>query len=834
MLKQHIKLNNNWKLCQEGKNEWLEIPSMPMQVHEILYAHNFISNDFEIGLGEDSKWVAESDWRYSCIFHSPDMDGVEKAAITFFTLDTIADIFLNDVKIISCESIYRPVKVDVTKLLQQKNTLEIVFHSPYSYMEAHPLPEQWLGKMRHTKILRKPNGDFSDYLGARPYLTPIGVAGEIVLELSGSSELLSWDAEANLISDCKTGMVNVTAKIRGNDNLLSQASLLDPDGVVISTCIMERSPSWEDEMEIHGKLTADNPSLWWPRGFGNQPLYTVMIELKDATGVIDTAVKNVGFRSIQMDHNFNCYINSKKIRLWGANLPPLDGKTHCYNQSRAHCLLDFAEMANMNFIRIWGEGEVFEDDLYNECDRRGILVWQDFFNFYGMQPDTKEFIDACVQDAEYLIRRLKHHASIVMWCGGNEGLMGIEFDFPEEAKNAAANIGAGIYTKEYAELCKRLDPGRLYYVNSPSGGEYTNDPRCGDLHGYEMWRYIPGVDYPVAITEQMRASAPAIKSMKRFIPADKLWPDDYVDSTTYSKRNLKLLPDAWMYRAGGMLSKKSGNVEQFYDAETPEELIYKYAAAHAMAFKYGIEHSRMGRPSGAECERISNCHMVWKLSDTWPLIYSAIIDYYLEPFIPYYEVKRGYSPVLVCFDIRDSINLWLVNDSAYDVRGTVEFGIFSPAQNRFLKFHNVEAHMESGCSGEIQNFDYLGEFPRENILYACFKDDASEIRTENFNYVDIERNLIFPEAKLTIAIEGDELKISADRYARCVELSGSNDGDEFGWYFDDNYFDLLPGIIKTVKIYGDHKSGIISAKAHYSPNITRVNWSNEIPITRGE
>lgn len=827
MLKQYIKLDKNWKLCQVGKDKWFDIPSMPMQVHEILHLHHAIPDEFEIGLGEKIKWIAESDWRYSCDFSAPDMEGVEKAEITFFTIDTIADIFLNSVKILSCDSIYRPFNADVTKLLQKKNTLEIVFQSPYTYMAEHPMPEQWIGKIRHTKILRKPNGDFSDYLGARPYITPIGVAGDIVLELSGSSELLSWDADAKLTSDYKTGVVNVFAKIRSMDDASCQAYLLDADGKVISTCKMEYSPSKESDNDVRGKLTIDDPLLWWPRGFGSQPLYSVRIELKDTAGVTDTDEKKIGFRTVRMDNNFNCYINGKQVRLWGSNLPPLDGRTHCYNKERAHRLLDLVEMANMNFIRIWGEGEVFDDDLYDECDRRGVLVWQEFFNFYGMQPDTKEFIDACVKDAEYLIRRLRHHASIIMWCGGNEGLMGIEFDDPEDSKNEAMNIGAGIYTKEYAELCKKLDPDRLYYVNSPSGGAYTNDPRCGDMHGYEMWRYIPGAEYPVAITEQMRASAPALKSMKRFIPADKLWPADFVDSTTYGKRNQKLLPDAWMYRAGGMLAKKSGHVEHFYDAETPEELIYKYAAAHAEALKNGIERSRMGRPSGADCERISNCHLVWKLSDTWPLIYSSIIDYYLEPFIPYYEVKRGYSPVLVCFDIRDSINLWLVNDSAADVHGTLEFGIFNPAQNRFMKFEKIEAHMKSGCSGEIQNLDSLGEFPRDYILYACFTDSASGAKAENFNYVDIERNMIFPEAKLSIIYEGDELKITADSYARCIELSGSDNGDEFGWYFDDNYFDLLPGMVKTVKIYGKHRSGVISAKAHYSPNITKLNWEKK-------
>ena len=386
-------------------------------------------------------------------------------------------------------------------------------------------------------------------------------------------------------------------------------------------------------------------------------------------------------------------------------------------------------------------------------------------------------------------------------------------------------IGVDLCLEVLADLCKKMDPNRYYHPTSPYGGEWANDPRTGDSHGYEMWWYTPGMEYPVAFTEHMRVSGPAIKSMRRWIPdAKKLWPDGFVDAAYPWKTQSDLMPEAWFERVGNSLDIKAGPVYLFRDADTPEELAFKYAAAHAKSFKDGIKRSRMGRPSGSGIPRICNAHLVWKLNDTWPLIYSAIIDYYLEPYIPYYEAKRKYAPVIACFDIRDHITLWLVNDSPRGVSGTLEYGLFTPAKNEFLVKKTIEASMPAGQSREITDLNDFGQFRTENILYARFVDETAGVDYTDIDYVDIDRRLSFPEAKLTLVVEDGILNVSTDRFARFVELSGDEDGDEFGWYFEDNYFDLLPGAVKKIHVAGGHKRGVIKAKAHYSPHIAACDW----------
>ncbi|MDR1060602.1 MAG: hypothetical protein LBL83_05190 [Clostridiales bacterium] len=829
-MKQRINIDKNWKLSSPDGSGWLDVPRMPMGVHEILRAHGLIGDDFEIGEGESLKWVAERDWAYRCDFEASPAAGAGPDCLLFGQLDTVVRVALNGEEVGRGEDMYLPLRIDVTGKLREKNRLELFFQSPYGYMGERPLPKEWEGKMAPWKILRKPITDFTDYLGAKPCLTLIGVFGGVVLERADGAELSRVDVEPLLSNGYHVGAVAVRVAVRASvgdcragapDGLQALVSVKGPNGQPIDSAVL-RFP--EGQPEAQGCLRVNSPQLWWPRGFGGQPLYTVETRLvREGDGaILDADEKKVGFRELKTDINFDLRVNGRKIRMWGADLAPLDGRTHRWNGERARTLLDLFEMANMNTLRVWSEGEVYGDELYSECDERGILVWQEFFGSYGMLPDWPEYQELCLSEAEHCMLRLKHHACVFMWCGGNEVVMGAEYDHPGERV-----IGLDLYARKFPELVARIDPSRYYHVTSPSGGQFANDPRAGDTHGYEMWWYVPGMDYPVAFSEHMRVSGPALKSMRRWIAEDRLWDAGFVDATYPWKKQGDLMPEAWFRRVGNSLDAKAGPINEFRDADTPYELAFKYAAAHAKSFKNGIKRSRMGRPSFSGKPRISNLHTIWKFNDTWPLIYSGIVDFYLEPYIPYYEAKRGYEPVMCCFDIRDSIVLWLVNDSAGDVCGELEYGLFTPRTNAFLALRKVEARMPAGMSGEIASLDEFGQFRSENVLYARFTDAARGVDCTNIDYVDTDRRMSFPEARLELVADGGDILVSTDRFARCVELEGSDGGDEVGFYFDDNYFDLLPGAAKRVRVLGRHGRGAVRAKAHYSPHVATVEWRRD-------
>jgi hypothetical protein len=113
---------------------------------------------------------------------------------------------------------------------------------------------------------------------------------------------------------------------------------------------------------------------------------------------------------------------------------------------------------------------------------------------------------------------------------------------------------------------------------------------------------------------------------------------------------------------------------------------------------------------------------------------------------------------------------------------------------------------------------------RSNILYATATDTQGNLIARQNGFFTIERMLFFSDASLELHRDGDRLVIKTDKYARSVELSGDEDGDEFGWIFEDNYLDMMPGETRRIRVSGRHRKGTIRAKAHYSTQTARLNW----------
>jgi hypothetical protein len=120
----------------------------------------------------------------------------------------------------------------------------------------------------------------------------------------------------------------------------------------------------------------------------------------------------------------------------------------------------------------------------------------------------------------------------------------------------------------------------------------------------------------------------------------------------------------------------------------------------------------------------------------------------------------------------------------------------------------------------------IGTFHRDHVLYACLRDPRGKVAARTHALADIERRITFPAARLDVQVEKGALVLTADRFARSVVLEGrAPDGDRFGWFFEDNWFDLLPGERKMVRVLGDHQRGRITARAWYSEHETRVDWT---------
>jgi beta-mannosidase len=831
-----IKLDHGWMLKQvepqsslssaeleaavSPSADWMSISAMPAMVHSVLLDHGKIEIPWLPGRAEACRWVAEKDWIYALNFAVTDPSAV--SWLCFKGLDTIVDIYLNGSLLATHCNQYIPLRVEATGKLQAKNTLVLHFHSVFERVGDKITPlKVWKGS-----TVRRPRYNYSTYLGPQPLFSRVGVYDDVVLEISGGTELTDVLAVASVEDDLTAGRVTLdVAGLSNRTDLALGVRLHDPNGNVAAETQTSVS-TMEGRFASQIQLDISNPRLWWPRGYGDQPCYRLEATLLVNGRPHQTERRTLGFRRVTMPEQLHFVVNGVPVKLWGGDWVTPHWHTAVWDQARVEQLLDMARHANFNAFRVWGRVEAPRDAFYELADSQGFLLWQDFTDL-PLGPDDASRAESCVE-AEFLLKRLKHHPAIISWCGDNESEMWHHEEFNGSLENRGEWPGLPAAT-DVGELCRKLDPERYYQPSSPFFGKDPNEPREGNTHGYTAMWYVPGYDYLNFASEDTRIAAPVLPSLKKFMAPEDIWPVSYWP--VYAAGSKYPYPPSWLKYTTSTSWKKTGPVEQFYDATDAASLVHRLGMAESLYYQEIIERQRRGRSADDPLER-RRCggYLVWKFNESWPQIYSAKVDYFLEPYHAYYAIRRAFAPVLLSFEIGNAIWLWAVNDTTSMVTGTFKVQLFHLDQSKVRKELVREVTVAPGRSLVVVRLDEAGisSFRREHILSATMVDQSGTLIAQAVALTDIERRVCFPEARLNVTIRNDNLVITSDMFARTVCLEGDAHGDQSGWFFDDNYFDLLPNETKVVRILGQHKAGRVTARPWYSPHATTVEWTKQV------
>ena len=810
--------------------EWLTVPQMPAMVHDVLLRHGVIEEPWLPGRAAKCQWVAEKDWVYSTSFAA---DGPGAAGRQWFLrfkgLDTIVDVYLNGEKIASSRNMYRELRVDVTGRLAPRNTLALHFHTVFVRSEGRLIPLKEAAGDPEQPVVR-PANNYGTYLGSNPCFSRVGVFGDVILEAVNVAEIRDLMIGAAVSDDMKRGIVS--ARIEGFSRAaktIARVRLVAPGG--------EEARSLEFPLKVEDnafgetvEAAVDNPQLWWPRGYGDQALYEAEVTLIADGREEQCERRRVGFRRVTMPEPLHFRVNGVPVRLWGGNWVTPDWKTEVWDQQRATRLFDIAENANFNAFRVWAPVRNPADGFYDLADERGFMLWQDF-HAISYSSDGRNRHRAR-EEATLQIKALKHHPSILMWCGGNEAAMWHDKEFRGPGGQWPGRV---VVEEDVKSVCEDLDPDRYFHPNSPYHGIDANDPQAWDTHGYTNMWYVPGYDYLVFASEDTRISTPPLHSLKRFFAPEDLWPKDY--SPVWIHGCEHPWPEAWRKHTTGSSEKKTGPIEQLHDATDPASLVYRLGMAASIYYQDVIERQRRGRPADDPSGR-RRCggYLVWKYNDSWPQFYSGKVDYFLEPYQVYYMLRRAYAPVLLSFDVSNYIWLWAVNDSREPCEGEVTIRLFHLDKNETVSevFRRISVSPDqSVVAGRLDEIG-IGAFRREHILYACLKDLQGRLLARTYALGDIERRLKFPDARLDVRVVNGALAITTDKFARSVCLEGDAEGDAFGWMFEDNWFDLLPSEEKIVRVLGRHNRGRITARPWFSPYATVVDYDTHPARSAGE
>ncbi len=785
--------------ADDSSGKWLDVPQMPMQVHDVLRAHGIVGGLEPIDAEKEQAWTAESDWLYrlrlppqpESDFHDLRCDG----------LDTVVDVWCNRKHVAFHDNCHLPLRVSLSEVLHADadNVILLHFYGPVPYIETEMTPrlsehERSLG-VRAQSLLRKPRQDFGQFLGRR--FAPVGPYRSISLVRDDDAIVDQFDCASSYDRVNDRGQVEFSLAGRGESGRIRLAwELRDADGNAVDS---GEVCGWERPV----RLDIESPQLWYPVRLGRQYLYQLHVSVRIGGKEPAAFHRSIGFREMEMTGPFAFRVNGIPLRLWGLNLAPLKpGKL--WDHKRAMLLLDLAENANANILRLWGPGQPFDESILDEADRRGILIWYEFQHEYHPIPENREYYATCVKEAEHQVRKHRHHPSILLWSGGNEAYLTLDaVASPQQARKA--QTARELFDVRYKEVCTALDPQRYYHPQSPSGGDYGNDPSAGDTHMYNDLCVVPGCGYPVFITEHFRFTVPPPHSLRHWL-GDDAWPDGFSPSL-HSQDGGGLVPETWrpLFKARKYETYQIGPIGDFYErTETLEDLCDRLGAASMKYIRDYVERFRRGRPR-RDWSGVRRCrgHMWWKFNDTWPMVRNGLVDACGEPTAAYYAMKRAYAPVLISFEIDedDRIAVWIVNDSGQTVEGTLHL----ERRDENGEIHHQQlsrpVHLEHDVSQPIVDLSVWGMFWRNSLLIATLTDASGNMLTQTSFVVAPEVACLISDPELSARVDGEEVWISCKRYARRVTLHGvDSDGNPFGHHFDDNYFDLVPGEQKCVRM----------------------------------
>jgi len=440
----------------------------------------------------------------------------------------------------------------------------------------------------------------------------------------------------------------------------------------------------------------------------------------------------------------------------------------------------------MNMLRVWGGGIYEEEVFYETCDELGLMVWQDFMFACGGYPEADWFLQEVEHEARSILRRLRNHPCIALWCGNNEN----EWIWRMTTQRPVQEIpGYRIYHELLPRVCQELDPTRPYWPSSPFGGDDPNDPSQGDRHQWNTWSnwrdFTENRNDTGRFLSEFGFQAPAHwDTVDEVTAPEDRWPQSKV--MEHHNKQVEGTERLFRFLAG-----------HYRVTDDYEDFIYKCQLTQAEALKFSVEHWRRRKFLTAGT-------LYWQLNDCWPVSSWSSIDYRRRPKAAYYYTKRFFAPVLVSLvDDGQNVEVWVTNDRRVAVEGTLALLAEDFEGQRSFSEEKTVAIPANGsrCNWKISKSGLGITAPERQYVRTSLSVDG-EVVSENALYFERFKHLALPQADLRwhfllAPTEGRLLlELSAARLAKsvCIRFPGVEVA------LSDNYFDIWPKTTRRVEV----------------------------------
>lgn len=699
-----MRFNQDWKariLDGEHKTDYFSA-TVPGNVQRDYAEHigilenlQFANNVAKLESVEKSTWEYKAELNY-------DLKPDQKLYFVAEGIDYIFDILLDGEKVYSQEGMYTPVELDLTKKAHKGSILQVIIH-------PHPIRSGSYIRTRDeaSQSCKPPVCYGWDW---NPRLLISGIWMPAFLETRGKAfintcepsyklDLEKLHADLSFDIDCEEAPV---------------ITIYAPDGKEVYC-------GTETEISI------DNVELWWCNGQGEPNLYTWKAETSD-----DTKTGTIGFKTLRLVRNkgfeieepvfpkpqllapITIELNGRRIFAKGSNYVNPELFFGNISKETYETQVLYAKEAHMNIFRIWGGAGLAKPEFYDLCDKHGILVWQEFMLACNDYTGTKHYLSVLEREAISVIKKMRHHACLAFWCGGNE----------------LFNAWSGLDEQSHAlrllnKLCYEYDNDRPFIMTSPITGMAHGGYTFVDRDGREVFEMFQSANFS-AYTEFGVPSISPVHQLRKIIPEDELFPIVKTDAWIAHHGFEAWRPASWVHLE---------TLEQYFGkSESLEETVARSTWLQCEGYKAVFEEGRRQWPS---CSMSLN----WCFNEPWVTAAgNSLISYPNIQKPAYFAVKDSLRPIMASARIpkfswidgeKLSFELWYHNDTNKASSNTVKVEIeLGNKKFDMLSWETGEVDANSNKMGPTVNFVIPADEKANKLIVRIVTDDGIENKYE--------------------------------------------------------------------------------------------------------
>lgn len=816
---------NDWLACPLVPNEWVNrqiwrtewTPNAWPPAGNWLTATvpgDVIADALDAGLIPDPyvdmnsrccEWLAQRDWVYRKYFDVPAEWQGKTVRLKFGGVDYACSVYVNGEELIRHEGTFAPFEIDVSKklLYGEKNQVTVLLkHAP-----EVELVQGQIGWTCDARIW-KPRFAYSWDWCTR--LIPIGIWQSVRLVATDRVAITDVWVRPTVHGDSATINTQISVKwFDGPHPTRAIVTVIDPNGVEIA-CEQKHVEPGTDTVDF--AVPVDSPELWWPNGMGAQPLYTVQVNLGDDARAFDSRTVRTGIRVIRQVRNegssdtalpYTLEVNGQKMFVKGWNWVPID---HMYGRKQtdryAHWLR-MAQRAHCNLMRVWGGGLLEREEFYELCDELGILVWQEFNNSSSGAQNSPAidgaYLSYTESQARLMIPQRRNHASLAIWCGGNE-LMS-QPGKPLDDYHPALRL--------LKSLVEELDPGRAWLPTSSSGPvfspavELLGTGKMHDVHG--PWQYNDLVEYYrlynandcLYHSEFGAEGAANMALIERYVSKQYHWPADGTNP-------------AWVHHGSWWINQE--RLEQWFGKfEDVESYVRASQWIQCEGLRYAIDSARRRKWQSSGVSP-------WQFNEAFPnTSCTNALDYLGAPKPAYWWIRRSYAPVHVSLKY-DKLS-WKHGDSWSAQPFVNNSGPALPDSRWTLRIENLlgepqqsfQATCDLPANGAVALDPITWQFPEEGaeawMMFTEVSDAQGNVLAQNeyvFSTTEVPLAPLMNLPPTTIDVQQDGRSVTITNSGRAVAFMVQLIPEDWSDFFvSDNCFSLTPGEKRVLYITGD-------------------------------